>query len=206
MDYFIDCGANLGQGLTKFHKQFDILENDKIKIYCFEPNPDINLDNGSLPSNVTFLQQAVWIENTTLKFRRSKRVYDYKKKLETFGSDSKPGELTSVGCHLDLDDIVEQMAVPEVTDVVDVQAIDFCEFLQCLRDESPESKISIKMDIEGAEFVLLRNMISRNAFANVNNLWVETHERFVDGESSESVASLLKEISDLGVNIYGDWD
>ena len=96
--------------------------------------------------------------------------------------------------------------MPEVTDVVDVQAIDFCEFLQSLRDESPESKISIKMDIEGAEFVLLRNMISRNAFANVNNLWVETHERFVDGESSESVASLLKEISDLGVNIYGDWD
>lgn len=205
MNYFIDCGSNLGQGLTKFHNQFNILENPDVKIFCFEPNPDINLDDASLPSNVEFHQKAIWTKNTSLKFRRSKRVYDYKKRLDNFGSDSSPGELTSVGCHLDLDDIIHQMAVPEVTDIVDIEAIDFCEFLQSLRNESPDCEINIKMDIEGAEFSVLRDMLNRNAFSNVSNLWVETHERFVDGESKETVDELLQQVKACGVEVHGDW-
>ena len=205
MNYFIDCGSNLGQGLTKFHEQFGILDDPGVKIFCFEPNPDIDLNSVSLPSNVTFYQKAVWTTNTTLKFRRSKRVYDYKKRHENFGSDSKPGELTSVGCHLDLDDIIQEMAVPEVTDIVQVEAIDFCGFLDDLRRDSPECEISIKMDIEGAEFSVLRDMLKRSAFLNVTSLWVETHERFVDNESKETVEQLLQSIRDLNVNVYGDW-
>tara|TARA_Y100001973_G_C5129950_1_gene297195 strand:- start:389 stop:1009 length:621 start_codon:yes stop_codon:yes gene_type:complete len=205
VNYFIDCGSNLGQGLTKFHNQFNILDNPGVKIFCFEPNPEIDLSKAGLPSNVVFYQQAVWTTNTKLKFRRSKRVYDYKKKLDTFGSDSKPGELTSVGCHLDLDDIIQEMAVPEVTDIVEIDAIDFCEFLDSLRKESPDGEISIKMDIEGAEFPVLRDMLERNAFSNVSNIWVETHERFVDNESKETVEELLESIKAQGVNVYGDW-
>ena len=203
--FFIDCGSNLGQGLTKFHKKYGLLEHPEWKIYCFEPNPDINLASETLPSNVEFLQQAVWTENTTLKFRRSKRVYDYKKKLDNFGADSQPGELTSVGCHIDLDDIIEELAVPEVTDIVEIPAIDFCEFLQNIPGATPDSSVIVKMDIECAEFEVLRAMLRRGAFKNITTLFVETHERFVDGESKETVAALLSEIENLGVQVFGDW-
>ena len=97
------------------------------------------------------------------------------------------------------------MAVPEVTDIVEIDAIDFCEFLDSLRKESPDGEISIKMDIEGAEFPVLRDMLERNAFSNVSNIWVETHERFVDNESKETVEELLESIKAQGVNVYGDW-
>ena len=43
MKVFLDCGTNLGQGLTEFDKKMNLISQDGWKIYCFEPNPDIQL-------------------------------------------------------------------------------------------------------------------------------------------------------------------
>jgi hypothetical protein len=48
-------------------------------------------------------------------------------------------------------------------------------------------------------------MLRQKAFKNITTLFVETHERFVDGESKETVAALLSEIEGLGVQVFGDW-
>jgi hypothetical protein len=70
MKVFLDCGTNLGQGLTEFDKKMNLINQDDWKIYCFEPNPDIQL-NTLFPkaTNIEYIPKAVWKENTQLEFR-----------------------------------------------------------------------------------------------------------------------------------------
>ena len=41
---FLDLGTNIGQGLMEFNKKFNLLNNPEWKIFCFEPNNDIDLE------------------------------------------------------------------------------------------------------------------------------------------------------------------
>ena len=74
---FLDCGTNLGQGLREFEKKFSLLNNPKWKIFCFEPNNDIDL-NSLFPNvnNIEYYNKAVWIEDTVLKFRKQGHKHD----------------------------------------------------------------------------------------------------------------------------------
>jgi len=57
------------------------------------------------------------------------------------------------------------------------------------------------MDIEGAEFQVLRHMIEEGTIKRIKKIYVEFHERYVETESVETEKELIKTISDLGVEI-----
>ena len=60
MKIFLDCGTNLGQGLKEFQQKFNMMNQSGWKIYCFEPNPDINLKS-LFPNatNIQYIQKAI---------------------------------------------------------------------------------------------------------------------------------------------------
>ncbi len=199
MKVLIDCGANLGQGLSELHKRFNVLNNPEWEIHAFEPNPSINLNLENI-SNAKFYQKAIWHEDTTIKFRRSTRVYNYTPRLDNFGNASSPGDLTSVGCHVDLEEIKPENAVPDVADVVEVPAIDFANFLKKFSGWDYD-QVVVKMDIEGCEYKVLRHLLNTSTAEIIDILIVETHERFVDSEDKESTNALLDELRSKEIDV-----
>lgn len=63
----------------------------------------------------------------------------------------------------------------------------------------------LKLDVEGAEFDILEDIINENIYMNICHIFVETHERFFeDGkEKIERIKNLIK--SKNIKNIYLDW-
>lgn len=78
---------------------------------------------------------------------------------------------------------------------MNVPAIDFSKFVA----ELPEATIVCSMDIEGAEFPVLRKMIADGTAQRIKVLDVEFHHRMMTDENDDSARKLMQELSDLGV-------
>lgn len=76
-----------------------------------------------------------------------------------------------------------------------VRAIDFSWFVH----ELSPATIVCSMDIEGAEFPILRKMIRDGTADMLSVLDIEFHHRMMNGEDDESARKLVQELSDLGV-------
>jgi FkbM family methyltransferase len=156
--YFLDCGTNLGQGLTHFNKKFNLINNPEWVIYCFEPNKYIDLKT-IFPNanNIIRFQKAVWNKNEILKFKIM------------CPNNTKHGAGSKLDC------ITKMWHPDNVTSLYDdVEAIDFSEFLNTLNGE-----IIVKMDIEGSEFNVMDHLIKTNTISKISEIFVETHGRFM---------------------------
>ena len=106
---------------------------------------------------VTAYHAAAWYENTTLSFgirRSASHVVDIDRTLA--GN-------------------VELPADRKVTESLDVQAVDMADFLS--RHFVPEDFVVMKMDIEGAEHVILPRLIISGAICLVDEIFLECHHR-----------------------------
>ena len=200
MNYFIDCGANLGQGLLEFNAFLKMFNNPEWVIHSFECNPDIELKFEEV-SNFNFYQKAIWVEDSSISFLLATRDNEYTAPLG-LGQDSKPGELTRLGNHVGAEEIQNQAVREKLAKTVDVPAIDFARYIRELKENDPESKVFVKMDIEGAEYQVLRHLLKESVTQMIDELFVETHERFVEGEDEQSTLKLLSDISSLGTSVY----
>jgi len=201
MKVFIDCGANLGQGLQEFNKKFKFFNNDEWEIHSFEPNPDIELNYTNI-KNATGYQKAIWIEESTLEFARGVRSKKYDAP-NGMGGSGEPGELTSVGCRIKNDKIENIDGHGKRLDnIVPIEAINFSKFLEQF---SEYDQVIVKMDIEGAEYDVLRHLMKEGTVSIMDELYVETHERFVNGENVKTTQDLLNTIRGKNVKVF-KWD
>jgi FkbM family methyltransferase len=76
-----------------------------------------------------------------------------------------------------------------------VHTIDFSEFVSKL----PKGLVVCSMDIEGAEFAVLRKMIKDKTIKRISVLDVEFHHRIMATEDDLTAKKLIQEISKLGV-------
>ncbi len=76
-----------------------------------------------------------------------------------------------------------------------VDSIDFSDFVGSL----PDGIIVCSMDIEGAEFAVLRKMIKDGTAKRLNVLDVEFHHRMMNDEDDNTARKLMQELSDLDV-------
>lgn len=173
MKVFIDCGGHNSCSVRMFiAKTPDWAE---YVIHSFEPNPNFFKEFEALPF-VHHHRQAVWIENTELPFYLS-TVTDY-------GSGSTLLKNKRTG-KLDVDH-------PVMTPCIDLSA--------WIRENfSPSDHIVLKMDIEGAEYPILRKMIDDGTISYVNKLYVEFHLKHRVGETRESHNDLLCTLFDYGI-------
>tara|TARA_Y100000813_G_C24078757_1_gene312344 strand:+ start:142 stop:753 length:612 start_codon:yes stop_codon:yes gene_type:complete len=198
---FLDLGTNIGQGLMEFNKKFNLLNNPEWKIFCFEPNNDIDLES-LFPNinNIEYYNKAIWIEDTILEFRKQ---------------GSKKNSLIGLGSKIEC---VKKVYAPsnQIYKIENVEAINFSKFLLNLKDKYPKTSIYVKMDIEGAEFEVIDNLIKTESIKLIKELYCECHGRFnfpleiqknedIKKEIFELENSLKDKVEKYGVKFYF-WD
>lgn len=100
--------------------------------------------------------------------------------------------------------VVENVCVNHRPTHYDVQSIDFVEFLRHLRTQHPRIHL-MKLDIEGAEFAVLEQLLQTDLLNQIDFVMVETHERFFDNPH-EKIQHLKNKIQAKNLkNIYLDW-
>jgi len=168
---FIDCGTNLGQGLQRFNKKLNLFNNDKWKIYTFEPNKYINIDN-ILPKvkNLIKYKKAVWIYDGNIKFLSKGKNEKYKYMR------GKENKFQGGGSQLSICKSNAEIPVWDEEEENIVECIDFSNFLKQFSGE--DYYVVVKFDIEGAEEKLIDYLIQTGNIKIINKLFIETHGRF----------------------------
>jgi FkbM family methyltransferase len=177
---FIDCGYHLGEGLNEFTSLLSI--NDSWEVYAFEANTACDIFNKIInhPYKVTAYNSAVWTHNNGVLFNQENNK---KNNSPLIGSTSYIDGWGSCVSELQSSHTFEtQITVP---------SIDFSQWIKQFKNH----EVYCKMDIEGAEFPVLRKMINDDTIKLVNTLWVEWHDIDLPNESESSRNELIKNIS-----------
>lgn len=176
-DIVIDCGANIGN-IT------ELFNHSKPTIYCFEPNPyafKVLQKRFSNSPNVHCIPNAVGIENTKMK------LY--------FHENSDQGEVEwSEGSSL-----LSFKGNVLKSKHMDVEVTDLCEFIASLRHRVR----ILKMDVEGFECTILKNMIDTNTITTIDHIFVEMHDHKIPELVNEGnfIRDIIKKRNIKNINL-----
>jgi hypothetical protein len=159
-------------------------------VHCWEPNPENHPEPGSLPCGAIFHQEAVWDQNEKVVLRQDEQSGGFGGQ----GSTVMPDVAT---------DPERKGWLPDLRGAeVEVDGIDFA--LWVLNETDPSDEVYIKMDIEGAEFPVVRRMLEledalpgAGIFGRIKTMWIEWHDRFFETESEATAQALEAQLSKL---------
>lgn len=183
---FLDCGTNLGQGLTKIYK--DLNMDLSWEIYSFEVNPETYkmMNHNNFP-NVKFINKGIWTDD--IEKELSVEVWPgFVSKRD--GSDNliKKDEDLPIGGASNImgDNYVFIHTADNLVhrNLMRVECIDFCKFIR--NNFTKDDFIVIKLDIEGSEYPVLEKMINDNTIDYVNVFYIEFHNRMLVSKYNES--------------------
>ncbi len=198
---FIDCGFHHGEGLRHFIKTLKM--DETWHIITFEPNPSCMMMHRILEIMKEFPKlvlidanvQAVWVCNGQIDFMQENH-------FKTNSGSPVDGRSMTDGWASRISIInSHKESVIGFEPSIKVECIDFSQVVENvslrrkLLPEDHKPEIFIKMDIEGAEFPVLRKMAADGNLQYVKKLWVEFHERFVPGETFQSKKQLIADLS-----------
>ena len=172
---FLDCGSHDGCSVRKF---LDVMDDaSEYEIHSFEPNPNLEKYHPVAPS--VFHNCAVWTEYGEVTFYNhsttgGSSVLKAKYDRSVRKTSAKPLWMKNFG-------------LPEA---ITVEAIDFSDWLAV--NFSKDDYIIVKMDIEGAEYDILKKMFREGTIAYVNEFWVEWH--FTNHASYNNLARRMSEL------------
>jgi FkbM family methyltransferase len=182
MKIFLDLGTHKGEGLLEFFQLGIIDEN--YDIHTFEACPDLNSleeifekvkNINNFPKKINFYNKAVWISDGVIKFNNRR---DHASHIEDIG--------------------FSYFQSREDYNTIDIESIDISKFIDSL---PKESEIICKMDIEGAEFEVLRHLIKTGTITRINKLYVEFHQNNTENESLDSVLELSNIIASKNIEL-----
>lgn len=186
---FLDCGFHHGEGLQHFIDALGI--DTSWGIIAFEPNPacdakrrfsDLISKNNLVEGiDVRVFSYAIWIEDGETKFMQE----DHTKSASGSPTD---GHSVLDGWGSQVENLHGRF--PGLQKPITVPCIDFSTIV----GQTIPKEIYCKMDIEGAEFPVLRKMIADGTVKRIKKLWVEFHERFIPGEDVATKRDLLREL------------
>jgi len=192
---YLDCGGHFGEGLEVYIKHYNM--DDTWNLFSFEPNNDSFeklISNSNIKLKVNYIKKAVWVYNGVIKFNA-----EYPP-----DSDVSDGEGSSL---IDLDYWKPKSdfnpGAGDVFSSYDVECIDISNFI--LNNFEIDDFILLKMDIEGAEFDVLRKMIDDRSIVYINDLYIEFHDFCYLRENEENKNKIIKDIQEKNknINIYG---
>jgi FkbM family methyltransferase len=170
----IDCGTNFKQGLTEITSLYTDIE----KVYSFEANRYVydilDKNDGNVYFNLAVLDKTGFstfhaekaigmLQGDTMHGKDrfiggGSRLQDPRYACKSHFTDSN--ELEKF-----VDDMYDEIIVPTI------RLVDFINFL------NPEdNSIVLKLDVEGAEYQILKDMKKSNIFNKIKKLHVEFHE------------------------------
>lgn len=135
----------------------------------------------------TLHKEAVWHQDTTLEFRSS--------------SNTECTTLCASGHSFPEHDEVCDFSQTWSDETERIPAVDIWRFISDLGD----ADVYLKMDVEGSEYAILRNLLTRDPPTNLRIMWVETHARYMPEEDSLSTKKLLKEVQQKTGVIVRPW-
>jgi len=176
---FIDCGANRGQSIELFLKNWD--DAADFNIYSFECSTSKKLqtaiqnvikENISKCKSIEYINKAVWIKDEQRIF------YD------------EGNESSSL--------LIKKTRLNPVL----VECIDLSQWIK--KTFNPDDFIVLKMDIEGAEYEIFNKLMEDDTLSYINKLYGELHSRKC-GKNIEDDIKLVTEIEKHGLKICF-WD
>jgi len=175
---FIDVGAYDGDTIEQFLNWGKLVDNpSEYKIYAFEPNPNMLPELRKKVGNIEIIESAAWVDDNGTEF--------------AVDTTETPIGSTVMSSKKNIWDNFEK---------IKVATIDFSNWLKQFKGDH----VVIKMDIEGAEFPVLRKMIDDGTITIADKIFVEFHPNKVQDYTSTDKENLINEIKSLGVNIQ-DW-
>lgn len=136
-------------GSYKGHK---LRKHKSDKCYAFEPNPYVECD-------YDVIRKAVWIKDGKVKFylRKDKKV------SESSSIFSNKAHTTKRGRHI----------VMDKKHPIEVECFDFSKWIK--ENFKKNDHITLKMDIEGAEYEVFMKMIKDGTLKYINKIFVDWH-------------------------------
>ena len=184
---FIDCGAHDGCSVRKF---LDVKDDaEEYEIHSFEPNP--NLEKYHPVAHAVFHKKAVWIEDGEMSFYNfsttgGSSLLEEKNERNTLKVSKKPIWREKFGLPME----------------IKVDAIDLSSWIK--NNYVKSDYIIVKMDIEGAEYEILKKMFLDDTIKYINELWIEWH--FTNKEKYWNLGSTMTDLLlQRGVEMM-DWD
>ena len=178
---FLDCGFHLGEGLSQFIDILNINRENWV-VYTFEANPFCEMSKKIHKYNslkIIPYEAAVWVNDGDCLFNcENQNSSNSPKNNSTHINDGWGSTITNLS------------STHSFSEQVLVKTLDFSKFVS----EIDAVNIFCKMDIEGAEFQVLRKMINDKSISKINKIWIEWHD--VDLQT-ECLESRLKLIDDL---------
>jgi FkbM family methyltransferase len=200
---FLDCGTNLGQGLLQFIDKKII--DTTFKIHCFEPNPyafkfvkNRLLDKNYKDYKIIFNEVALWTENCkkNLTIEAFSGEYKCQHTGKNLGYDLKSGGATNImGNDWNKPHYINYN---DLDQTIDINCINFSEYLQ--NNIQKDNYVICKMDIEGAEYEVLKKLIKENTINLIDELYIEWHSHLL--KSYCDTDGLIKEITNRNIKIF----
>jgi len=176
---FIDGGSNLGQGYSFFSRYFSPNDYDVVFI---EPNPNCMKEvkkKFNYIKDAKFLEKAIWIKEEKLNF---------------FGLVEDQRGNTSTGGSV-VESHNNSMYLSDESQSISVDAFSFSDFLFNIGREY--DTVIVKLDIESAEYMVLKDLISKNTITIMDHLFVEFHSQYYDVSERPIYQKLEKELLNI---------
>ncbi len=160
---FIDGGAHLGESLEMFRKT-KLFKQHPWEIYAIEANPDLAPALGKIP-DIKVISKALWVADGTLQFTLD--AADDKKSSIYYNPSKikKPLEIT-------------------------VASMDFGQWL--VRNFKASDYIIVSLDIQGAEYRILGQMLHDGSIKYIDRLYVEFHPGLVPNQCGKEIGLIRK--------------
>jgi len=158
---FIDCGSNLGQGYSYFVRRYPLAQFDFVLV---EPNPHC------LPALRSIVRghekQVRLIEAAACTYEGSTLLFG------TSGGGNETSDAATIVPYLAPDpDHIERVSG------IEVRTFSLSDLLMGKRDDY--GAVAVKLDIEGAEYAVLEDLIERGLAPSIDALYVEFHSRYI---------------------------
>ena len=182
---FIDGGANIGQSISAFCNHFP--NSEEFEIYSFEasqttsilsPLREVAEGHRNKTKNIELFNKAVWTHDGHI----------------TFFDNIKGSESSSIlyrSQFIDNSNVVENK----------IECIDLSNWIK--NNFSKDDFIILKLDIEGAEYDIIKKLYDDNTLQYIDKFYCEIHG-VKCGKGYEESLELIRMVKDGGVPFY-DW-
>ena len=189
MYVLIDCGGHMGQTIDYFKKSYSYLQN-KWEIYCIEAIPELcNIISKKHP-DINIINKAVWINENKLNFYKTtiKKQYLKKENDDSFiygqGSSLMSSKITG---SLDKETPLQ------------IEGLHLSKFIK--NSFNKDDHIWLKLDVEGAEYEIIEDLINSNTLEYINKLFIEFHYEKINLKKQihDNLYNKLKNINTLEI-------
>jgi len=179
---YIDGGSHNAGGIIESWRVNGVIL-PRLPHYCFEPNPRYKISYDNLPT--ALIPKAIWTKDCAMPLYLSRDRGAY-------GCSLFQHKLTRIKKRL-----IPYMRPKPVT----VQCLDFSSWL--LNNIPSKAWVVLKLDIEGAEYEVLKKMLKDGSIYLLNELYAEFHFDRI-GMSRREHRRITEEVRNTGV-IFKRW-